>query len=52
MSHEAIYTLYPSVVSIHGELGAFDAQGNKVEIDIALVDAWVDPTDMEKTWRS
>lgn len=43
MNHEAIYAIYPNVVSIHGELGAFDAQGNKVEIDLAAVAAWVDP---------
>lgn len=43
MNHEAIYALYPQVVSIDDGEGAFDAQGNKVEIDLTLVDAWVDP---------
>jgi hypothetical protein len=43
MNHKAIYALYPSVVTIDDTAGAFDAQGNKVEIDLALVDAWVDP---------
>ena len=43
MNHKAIYALYSNVVSIDDTAGAFDAQGNKVEIDMALVDAWVDP---------
>lgn len=43
MNHEAIYALYPQVVAVSDEAGAFDAQGNKVEIDMAAVDAWVDP---------
>jgi hypothetical protein len=43
MNHNAIYALYPNVVSVDDAAGAFDAQGNKVEIDMALVNAWVDP---------
>jgi hypothetical protein len=43
MNHKAIYKLYPAVVSVDDGAGAFDAQGNQVEIDMALVDAWVDP---------
>jgi len=43
MNHKAVYTLYPQVVSISDDVGAFDAQGNKVEIDLAAVAAWVDP---------
>jgi hypothetical protein len=43
MNHKAIYTLYPNVVSIDDGTGAFDKDGNKVEIDLSLVDAWVDP---------
>ena len=43
MNHKAIYKLYPTVVTIDDGTGAFDAQGNKVEIDMALVNAWVDP---------
>lgn len=43
MNHKAIYTLYSNVVSIDDAEGAFDADGNKVEIDLVLVDAWVDP---------
>jgi hypothetical protein len=43
MNHNAIYALYPSVVTVDDGTGAFDAQGNKVEIDMAAVNAWIDP---------
>jgi hypothetical protein len=43
MNHKAIYKLYPQVVTVDDGTGAFDAQGNKVEIDLAAVNAWVDP---------
>lgn len=43
MNHNAIYKLYPSVVSVDDGAGAFDKDGNKVEIDLELVNAWVDP---------
>jgi hypothetical protein len=42
MNHTAVYTLYPQVVTTRGD-EAFDAQGNKVDIDMAAVNAWVDP---------
>jgi hypothetical protein len=43
MNHKAIYAIYPQVVTIDDGAGAFDAQGNKVEIDLAVVNAWIDP---------
>jgi hypothetical protein len=43
MNHKAIYKLYPQVVSVDDTAGAFDKDGNKVEIDLATVNAWVDP---------
>jgi hypothetical protein len=43
VKHKAIYALYPNVVTIDDGAGAFDAQGNKVTIDMAAVNAWVDP---------
>ena len=43
MNHNAIYALYPNVVTVDDGDGARDAQGNKVEIDMAAVNAWVDP---------
>lgn len=51
MNHTAIYALYPQVVSIDDGEGAFDAQGNKVDIDLEMVDAWVDPEEY-KTKRA
>jgi hypothetical protein len=43
MNHAAIYATHLNVVTIDDSAGAFDAQGNKVEIDMAAVNAWVDP---------
>jgi hypothetical protein len=43
MNHDAIYALYPQVKMIDDTAGAFDVQGNKVEIDLAAVAAWQDP---------
>jgi len=43
MRHKAIYALYPTVVTIDEGTGAFDQDGNKVNIDLAVVNAWVDP---------
>ena len=43
MNHKAIYKLYPTVVTIDDTAGAFDAEGNQVEINLATVNAWVDP---------
>lgn len=43
MNHKAIYKLYPQVVTVDDTAGAFDVQGNKVEIDLSAVNAWVDP---------
>ena len=42
MNHEAIYALYSNVASIDS-VNAFDAEGNKVQIDMTAVNAWVDP---------
>ena len=43
MNHAAIYALYPSVVSVDDTAGAMDADGNQVAIDMAAIDAWVNP---------
>ena len=43
MNHKAIRALYTNVVTIDDGAGAFDAQGNKVEIDMNAINAWVDP---------
>lgn len=43
MKHNAIYALYPQVVTIDDSIGALDKDGIKVEIDMDLVNAWQDP---------
>lgn len=43
MNHKAIYKLYPQVSWIDDGLGAHDKNGNKVEIDLELVNTWIDP---------
>ena len=43
MNHKAIYALYPQVVTVDDGAGAFDKDGNKVEIDLTAVNAWQDP---------
>jgi len=42
MNHKAIYALYTNVVTISDSVGAFDKDGNKVEIDMNTVNAWID----------
>ena len=42
MNHKAIRALYSNVVSIDDGAGAFDAQGNKVTIDMSAVNSWID----------
>jgi hypothetical protein len=39
MRHEAIYNLYPNVVTIDDGAGAFDADGNSVAVDESEVAA-------------
>lgn len=43
MNHSAVYALYPNAVTVDDGAGAFDAQGNKIDIDMDAVNAWVDP---------
>ena len=43
MNHNAIYALYANVVTVRDE-AAFDKDGNIVEINMATVNAWVDPS--------
>ena len=40
---KAIFALYPNVTNLIGEQNAFDKDGNEVEIDMTLIDAWVNP---------
>lgn len=38
LNHEAVRKAYPNAVSIDDGTGAFDENGNKIQIDQALVD--------------
>lgn len=42
INHQAIYVLYPSVVTIRGDV-AYDANDNVVQYDLSAVNAWQDP---------
>ena len=39
LNHEAIYRAYPLAVTVSDNAGAFDADGNQIELDQSLVDA-------------
>ena len=39
LNHEAIRRAYPNAALVSDSLGAFDADGNQIELDQALVDA-------------
>jgi hypothetical protein len=39
LNHTAIYRAYPAVKMIDDGTGAFDADGNQIELDQSLVDA-------------
>lgn len=51
MNHKAIFALYPQTAWIDEGIGPHDKDGNKIEIDQAAVDAWVDP-DLYKQQRT
>ena len=42
-NHGAVYALYPNVVTVDEELGAFDKDGNSVELDMDKINSWVNP---------
>ena len=39
MNHQAIRNVYPQVVTVDDNTGAFDAQGNLITLDQELIDA-------------
>ena len=39
LNHEAIYRAYPNAVTVDDGTGAFDADGNPIQLDQAKVDA-------------
>ena len=51
MNHLAICRVYPEAVEIHDSTGAFDADGNQITIDQALVDAAAAEIQVEAQWN-
>jgi len=51
-NHEAIYRSHPNVKRIDDSLGVFDANGNQIELDQALVDAAAIEVSAEKALAS
>ena len=51
MNHQAIMRVYPQVSEIHDSTGAFDADGNPITIDQALVDAAAAEIEVEVQWN-
>ena len=49
-NHEAVRRAYPQVVVIHDSRGAFDADGNEIALDEALVDAAAIEAATENAW--
>ena len=43
MNHNAIYALYPTVVSINDTTGPIDKDGNSVAVNMSDVNSWVNP---------
>ena len=43
MNHKAVFALYPQVASFSDVYGALNKDGNQVQIDMAAVNAWIDP---------
>jgi hypothetical protein len=43
MNHLAIRNLYPEASIIDDSTGVFDKDGNRITIDLAAVNAWVNP---------
>jgi hypothetical protein len=52
MKHNAIYALYPQVVTIDDSVGAMDQHGKLVDIDMDLVNNWKDPNQYKYNRKS
>ena len=51
LNHEAIYRAYPNVVQISDGYGAFDQDGNQVELEEAVIDAVAESVRLERAWQ-
>ena len=52
LNHEAIYRAYPNAATVNDGTGAFDADGNQIQLDQALVDAAAIEVAAEQTLAS
>ena len=50
-SHEAIRKAYPQVVTIDDIAGAFDDEGNQVQLDAALIEAAEPEVQLQKDFK-
>jgi len=51
MKIKATYLLYPNAVRVSSTYGAFDSDGNKIEVDEAAVAAKVAELEVEAQWK-
>lgn len=51
MNHYAIRRAYPNAVTVDDDLGAFDRDGNQIELDQSLVDAAAAELATENAWN-
>jgi len=51
LNHEAIYRAYPNVVQISDGYGAFDQDGNQVELEETAIDAVAETVRLELAWQ-
>ena len=51
MNHHAIRRAYPNAVTVDDDAGAFDRDGNQIELDQALIDAAAAELSIENAWN-
>jgi hypothetical protein len=51
-NHFAIYALYPQAVTITDDVGAFDADGQPIELDASLIAAKAAELDLQEEWTA
>jgi len=52
INHYAIRKAYPNVTTVDDEAGAFDSEGNQIELDQKLVDAAATEVAIEYTFKN
>ena len=51
MNSEATFLLYPNAVRVSGTYGAFDSDGNQIEVDETAIAAKVAELEVEYQWK-